>query len=57
MGYQVLWTSHFVVLSSKLIHVCNFHVLFQFIGVIYNFHIMILLFTGISKRKETKNKR
>ena len=57
MGYQVLWPSHFVVLSSKLIHVCNFHMLFQFIGVIYNFDIMILLFTRISKRKETKNKR
>ena len=57
MGYQVLWSSHLVILSSILIHVCNFHVILHFRGGICNFDIMILLFTCISKRKEIKNKR
>ena len=57
VSYQVLWPSHLVILSSKLIHACNFQVILHFIGGIYNFDIMTLLFTSISKRKDTKNKR
>ena len=55
-GYQFLWPNHLVILSSKLIHVCNFHVILHFIGGTYNFDIMILLFIGILKRKEMKKK-
>ena len=57
VGCQVLWPSHLVILSSKFIHVRNFQVILHFIGGIYNFDIMILLFTCISKRKETKKKK
>ena len=37
VGYQVLWPSHLVILSYKLIHVCNFHVILYFIGGICYF--------------------
>ena len=36
MGHQVLWPTHLVILSTKLIHVCSLHVLLHFIGGIYN---------------------
>ena len=36
VGHQVLWPTHLVILSTKLIQVCNFHVLLHFIGCIYN---------------------
>ena len=36
VGHQVLWPTHLVISSTKLIQVCNFHVLLHFIGCIYN---------------------
>ena len=36
VGHQVLWPTHLVILSTKLIQVCNFHVLLHFMGGIYN---------------------
>ena len=56
VGYQVLWPTHLVNLSTKFIQVCYFH-LQQFIKRRISFENMVLSFIGISKREKTKNKR
>ena len=45
-----------VILSFKWIHLCNFHMILHFIEGIYNFYIMIILFTTISKNERDKKK-
>ena len=56
VGYQVLWPTYLVNLSTKFIQVCYFH-LQQFIKRRISFENMVLSFIGISKREKTKNKR
>ena len=56
VGYQVLWPTYLVNLSTKFIQVCYFH-LQQFIKRHISFENMVLSFIRISKREKTKNKR
>ena len=56
VGYQVLWPTYLVNLSTKFIQVCYFH-LQQFIKRHISFENMVLSFIGISQREKTKNNR
>ena len=56
VGYQVLWPSHLVNLSTKFIKVCYFHLQY-FIKICISFENMVLSFIGISQREKTKNNR
>ena len=56
VGYQVLWPTHLVYLSTKFIKVCYFH-LQQFIKRRISFETLVLSFIGILKREKAKNNR